>query len=298
MPTAPSSLDMLMNRPMGRGVALKRLFSRISDMSSLAIGAQQMVRLTRESASLDELQQLIQTDPSLVAQIVRRVNSPYYHLDAEVHELTVAARLLGFREFSNVAFTVYLSRMFSPPMDFGTFSMVGLWGHSVAVAAAAQLVSRVCGCATPADAFTAGLLHDIGLLLACRQMRRRFIQVVERIQDRTPTQNVERDIYSFDHAQLGGHIARTWEFPDSIVDAIAHHHQVENYSGPHKPLVYVVATANYLCSRAGWTSLGVHNVELPPNNTYRILGLDQIALSVIWDELADTLENACSLAEV
>ncbi len=298
MPSAPRSLNTLLNRPMGRGAALKRLFARIGDMSNLAIGAQQMVRLTRESASIEELQQLIQTDPSLVAQILRRVNSPYYHLDAEVHELTVAARLLGFREFSNVAFTVYLSRMFSPPMDFGTFSMAGLWSHSVAVAVAAQLVSRVCGCATPADAFTAGLLHDIGLLLTCRQMRRRFIQVVERIQNRAPTPGVERQIYSFDHAQLGAHIARTWEFRDNITDAIAHHHQVESYSGPHKPLVFVVATANYLCSRAGWTSLGVHNVELPPNNTYRVLGLDQIALSVIWDELADTLENATSLADV
>lgn len=298
MQPACSSLELLSNRPMGRGPALKRLFSRISDISNLAIGAQQIVRLSRGPSNLEALQELIQTDPSLVAQILRRINSPYYHLDAEVHDLTVAARLLGFREFSNMAFTVYLSRMFTPPMVFGTFSMSGLWGHSVATAAAAQLISRVCGCAAPADAFMAGLLHDIGLLLCCRHMRRRFIQVVDRIGGPTATPLIERQVYSFDHTQLGAHVARTWEFPEPFVDAISHHHDVESYSGEHTELVYVVAAANYFCSRSGWTSLGVHNVALPPNDTYRILGLDKIALSIIWSELADTLDKANSLAEV
>jgi putative nucleotidyltransferase with HDIG domain len=298
MPTVYESFDAVTNRPLGRGPALKRLFARISDMSSLAMGAQQIVRLCRGSSNLEHLQELIQTDPSLVAQILRRVNSSYYQLDTHVHDLTVAARLLGFREFSNLALTVYFSRMYSPPMSFGTFNMAGLWAHSVAVAAAAQLVSRVCGCAAPAEAYLAGLLHDIGLLLCCKQMRRRFMQVVEQVQGRRMTSHVERQVYSFDHAQLGAHVARNWEFPEPIVDTIEHHHDVESYTGPHASLVYVIVAANYFCSRAGWTSLGVHNVALPPDDTYRVLGLDQVALSIIWDELSVTLEKAAALAQL
>ncbi len=72
---------------------------------------------------------------------------------------------------------------------------------------------------------------------------------------------MEREIYSFDHAQLGAHVAKTWEFSDAIVDAIAYHHDVDRYDGAHRELVFVVAAANYLCSRAGWTSIGVHNVS-------------------------------------
>ncbi len=256
------------------------------------------MRLSRgPSGSLEELQELIQSDPSLVALLLRRVNSSYYCLDTEVHDLAVAANLLGFREFSNLAVTVYMSRMFAPAMSFSTFSMVGLWGHSVAVAAASHLVSRVCGCGIATDAYMAGLLHDIGLLLACRQMRRRFLQVVEQVQRNAPTCEIERQVYSFDHAQLGAHVARTWEFSDEIVDAIAYHHEVDRYNGPHRDLVFVVAAANYLCSRAGWTSMGVHNVSIPPDDTYRVLGLDEVALSIIWDELSPTLEKASLLAD-
>ena len=115
---------------------------------------------------------------------------------------------------------------------------------------------------------------------------------------RAPTPDVERQVYAFDHAQLGAFVAKSWEFPDAVVDAIGHHHEVDRYTGRHRELVYVVATANYFCSRAGWTSMGVHNVALPSDDTYRVLGLDQVALAIIWDELSPTLEKASYLANV
>jgi hypothetical protein len=61
-------------------------------------------------------------------------------------------------------------------------------------------------------------------------------------------------------------------------------------------MVQVVAVANYLCSRAGVTSLGVHNVLAPPDEVYADLGLDQVTLAIIWDELDTQLEKAASLA--
>jgi hypothetical protein len=82
------------------------------------------------------------------------------------------------------------------------------------------------------------------------------------------------------------------------VDAIQYHHDVEVYAGPHRELVFVVAAADYLCSRAGWTSMGIHNIPLPPDIVYRTLGLDQLALAIIWDELPPTLEKAASLATI
>ena len=110
--------------------ALQRLFARMTGASAFSANAQEIVQLAnRSSGSLEDLQRLIQTDPSLVALLLRRVNSAYYRLDQYVQDLTVAARLLGFREFRNLAITVYLSRMFEMPMDFGSFRTAGLWSH-------------------------------------------------------------------------------------------------------------------------------------------------------------------------
>jgi putative nucleotidyltransferase with HDIG domain len=283
---------------LGRRHAIERLFTRISDLSSLPAGARQLMQLTKNpDCELQDLQNLIQTDPSLVAQVLRRVNSSYYGLDKVVNDLLRATELLGLREVRNLAVTVYLSRMFEPSMSLGTFSRRGLWNHSVAVAATAHLVSRVCGHAVPADAYIAGLLHDIGLLLLNRQMRRYFAQVIEAVAEDVTTSEAEHGIYLFDHAQLGAYVAATWEFPRSVVDAIRFHHEVERCSGVTRDLVYVVAISNYLCSRAKWTSMGIHNVQPPPDRVYRELNLDQVALSIIWKELDSTLEKSSFLAE-
>jgi putative nucleotidyltransferase with HDIG domain len=267
--------------------------------SAFSANAQEIVRLAnRSTGNLEDLQRLIQTDPSLVALLLRRVNSAYYHLDQHVQDLTVAARLLGFREFRNLAITVYLSRMFEMSMDYGTFRTAGLWSHCVAVAAAAHLVSRVCSCGVPADAYIAGLLHDIGFLLIHRHVHRRFTQLVDRAQGAVSLLEEERGAYGFDHAQLGAYLARQWDFPAAVADAIQFHHDVNVYPGPHREFVCVVAATDYLCSRAGWTALGVHNLPLPPDSVYRALGLDHMALAVIWEELLPTLEKATSLAAV
>ncbi|NLX56411.1 MAG: HDOD domain-containing protein [Planctomycetaceae bacterium] len=280
-----------------RDPALERLFSRMTGASAFSANAREIVRLAnRSTGSLEELQKLIQTDPSLVALLLRRVNSPYYHLDRHVQDLTVAAHLLGFREFRNLAITVYLSRMFESPMEDGAFRTAGLWNHCVAVAAAAHLVSRVCGCGIPADAYIAGLLHDIGFLLIHRHVHRRFAQLVARARGALTILEEERSAYGFDHAQLGAYLARQWDFPAAVVDAVQFHHSVDTYAGPHLQFVSVVAATNYLCSRAGWTSLGVHSLPLPPDSVYRALGLDHLALTVIWDELLPTLDKATSLA--
>ncbi len=93
------TIELPAKRPLGRRLALKRLFNQTTDLSDLASGAQEILHLTKSSdKNLEGLQELIQTDPSLVAMILRRVNSSYYRLDAPVRDLPTAAKLVGFSE--------------------------------------------------------------------------------------------------------------------------------------------------------------------------------------------------------
>lgn len=280
-----------------RCAALERLFARIGDVSSLPATGQKILALVEDdNVQADELREAIQSDPVLVARILRRLNSSYYALSHKVADLKTAIGLLGLREIRNLALTVFVSRFFEPGVAHGTYKRENLWSHCVAVGAAARLVSRVCGRAAPEEAFIAGLLHDLGLILIEQTLRKQFITVVDSINPDTPTHVLETKILTFDHALLGGFVARKWNFPDQVADAITFHHQPWCYTGSHKDLVHVVAVANFLCSRAGITSLGVHNVATPPDEVFRGLGLDQVTLAIIWDELDTTLDKASALA--
>ena len=280
-----------------RHAALERLFSRIGDLAPLPAAAQKILALTQNpDVSLDELREAIQSDPVLVARLLRRLNSPYYSLSQKVVDLKTAVTLLGTREIRNLALTVFVSRYYENSASHGTYSRENLWSHCVGVGAAARLVARVCGRGVPEEAFIAGLLHDLGLILLDQSLRKHFHSVIESIDAATPTHIVETRLLTFDHAVLGGFVARKWNFPEPVVAAITFHHQPWCYTGPHKDLVNVVAVANYLCSRAGLTSLGVHNVTPPPDAVYAGLGLDQVSLAIIWDELETTLKKASALA--
>ncbi|MFN0019321.1 MAG: HDOD domain-containing protein [Pirellulaceae bacterium] len=283
--------------PSERRDALERLFQHIGNVASLPAVGQRVLALTEnETASSEELRDAIQGDPVLVARILRRLNSSYYGLSHKIADVRTAVNLLGVREIRNLAITVFMSKMFEEDASHGSYRREGLWSHSVAVGVCARLVSRVCGRSLPEEAYVGGLLHDIGLVLLDQTLRRHFVKVLEQISPTVPTCEVETQILSFDHAALGGYVAQRWNFPSQIVDAITYHHHPLAYSGPHKEMVYLVSIANYLCSRAGKTSLGVHNVAAPPDEVYSGLGLDHVSLTIICSELEATLDKAEALA--
>jgi HD-like signal output (HDOD) protein len=280
-----------------RTAALERLFARIGEVATLPAAAQRILTITENAdASLEELRDALQNDPILVARLLRRLNSSYYSLSQKVADLKTAVTLLGTREIRNLALTVFLSRFYEANASHGTYQRAALWSHSVGVGAAARLVARVCGRGAPEEAFISGLLHDIGLILIDQSLQRHFHRVIDNINPATPTHIVEARLLTFDHALLGGFVSRKWNFPEQVVAAITFHHLPWCYTGPHKDLVNVVAVANYLCSRSGLTSLGVHNVAPPPDSVYAGLGLDEVSLAIIWDELETTLQKASALA--
>jgi HD-like signal output (HDOD) protein len=280
-----------------RRLALERLFARIGEVASLPAAAERVLQITdSESVDANELCEAIQNDPVLVARILRRLNSSYYALSQKISDLKTAIGLLGLREIRNLALTVFVSRIYEGGESYGTYNRENLWSHSVGVGVASRLVARVCGLSGCEEAYIAGLLHDLGLILIDQSLSRHFQKLIDSIDEKTPTYIVESRMLAFDHAMLGGFVARRWNFPDSVADAIAFHHQPWCYDGQHKELVNVVAVANYLCSRAGVTSLGVHNCPPPPDDIYRGLGLDQVTLAIIWEELDAALEKASSLA--
>jgi HD-like signal output (HDOD) protein len=280
-----------------RQVALERLFARIGDVATLPSVAQKVLQLTTdENADAERLREAIQSDPVLVARILRRLNSSYYGLSQRISDIKAAIAILGMREIRNLAVTVFVGRLFDGGSPRGTYKRENLWSHSVGVAVAARLVARVCGHGACEEAYIAGLLHDLGFILLDQTLRRHFFKVLDALDDSTPTPIVENRLLGFDHAALGGFVARKWNFPESVAEAITFHHQPCAYEGAHKDLVNVVAVANYLCTRAGVTSLGIANVPQPPEAVYGELGLDQVTLAIIWEELDTALEKASALA--
>jgi len=77
------------------------------------------------------------------------------------------------------------------------------------------------------DAFTAGLVHDIGKLIIAKNLTRQFHEVVDEVRrsdPRQPLHAVERAHIGMSHGELGAYLLGVWGLPAPVVEAAAFHH--------------------------------------------------------------------------
>jgi len=270
---------------------MKQLFARISEASPMPPVARNIAQLTGDrSGDTDDLLRAAEDDPTLAKRVLRQLHSSSRAARNTVTDFQSVVTLLGPSKIRNLALTVYVSDLFRVDGTYLFYTRERLWSHLVRVAATAEMVSRVSGRGKPSDAYLGGLLHDIGYILMDEHLRQRFCRVIEQVDESISTLDVERELLKFDHAELGEFVVREWGFPEPVATAVRYHHEPKKHSGAYSETALVVTLANYFCCRAGFTSLGLHNVPPPTHEVYVGLGLTQEVLSAICEKLSPTLD--------
>jgi putative nucleotidyltransferase with HDIG domain len=178
-----------------------------------------MLEDPRTSAA--DLGRLIESDPALSTQVIRLANTAFYGLSGKVSSAWRAVTVLGLATVraiaTTAAFDLFSEKGRSVPDDF--------WPHSVTTAAAAAAIARRIGI-QPNDAFSSGLLHDLGAALVFRRAPRRYDAVLE-LMANDPTLaklDAERQEFGVTHAEVGAAALSVMRFPADMVEAIGSHH--------------------------------------------------------------------------
>ena len=276
---------------------IDRLFDRISEVSSLPDVALRIIELADDpNSEADDLLRTIRTDPALAMRIMRTVNSSYYALEEKVADLKQAITLLGMNEVRNLALTAYVAPLFRSTGQYRSYSRRGLWNHLVSVGLSARLIAETCGRVLPEEAYLSGLLHDVGLILIDQYMPRPFRRVLDRVSEGIPLCEAELQILGFDHANLGQFVSARWNLPERLSASIGLHHRAEQYAGPHRDMVSIVALANAFCHLKDVSSLGVRHAEMPSVGLFTQLGLRKGEVATILKRLDQVLSAANTLA--
>ena len=274
-------------------VLVKRLFARISEVSSLPAVALRIIEVANDSnTGAADLLEVVEFDAALATRIMRTVNSSYYSLQNKVADLRLAITLLGFKEIRNLAMTAYIAQLFKKSAHYGSYKREGLWNHLIGVGAVARLIAQVSKKVAPREAYLAGLLHDLGFILIDQYLHEPFCRVVDALEAQRPICELEHEILGFDHAELGEYVAERWNLPQQLIVAIRYHHAPEAYGGPHRETAYVVALANFFCHLKGHSALGVAQTVQPPTEWFTGLGLDRSQVARIWEQLDEALASA------
>ena len=185
------------------------------------ISAMRVMRMVDDpQASVAELARLIETDPALSAQVLRLANSPYYGLSKTVASAGRAVVLLGFTTVRALAVSAACGLLTTKERAYPP----GFWTHALASAVGAGAVARRAG-VSASEAFSAGLLHDIGTALLYRRDPDAHRQIVEHaVLEPHRLLELERKEFELDHTQAAGEALRTWRFPPAFVRAVSDHH--------------------------------------------------------------------------
>lgn len=204
-----------------------------------------LVSLTGADADTRDLLAAIDRDPALTARILRTANSSFFAQTRNVTSVTRAVVVLGLPMIRNL--TLGLTVWDATTSHISPQQARTLWEHSLAVAHAAQhFAARTRLCSGP-DAFTAGLLHDVGKLVLAKQFPDAYRPLLVQTAMTPLLPEMERAAVGHDHTEIGALLFERWRLPKILVDAVARHHDETLAPG----LAGLVAAANTLvgCGR-------------------------------------------------
>jgi HD-like signal output (HDOD) protein len=128
-----------------------------------------------------------------------------------------------------------------------------LWEHAVAAGVACGVIARSVSGFSRDEAFLSGLVHDVGKLVMYSQADALYQRVVEEVYaNERPSIEAEREVFGFDHAQVGFHLLRRWKLADRMSQAVGAHHDLSLAEADgSKPLASLIQVADSICHREG-----------------------------------------------
>lgn len=299
MPTAVSSQPLAADVADYRRIA-DEIVSRLGPLATLPTVTLRITQMANDPhATGDALDRLLASDPTLGARVLRVVNSAFYGLPGSISTTGAAIVRLGFAAIRNIAIAASLTRMFRGGKLGPTFDARDVWRHSVAVAEGASRLARLLprdGVArgAPDEALLAGLLHDLGLVVAMQGERESFTQLLEALEHNTDEryEAAERTHLGTTHAHLGAALASKWSFPPSLARVCAHHHDPMTLPESERTLAALVHVADHLAVQVGEGYTRTVQGELLDPAVVAWLGISQADLDALVELLPQATADA------
>lgn len=217
-----------------------------------------MPELKSPTTSTDRVGQIISRDVALTAKLMQLVNSSYFGLAQKVANPSHAAALLGLNMLKSLVLCAGVLNQFRQSHLTG-FSLEQVSQHSVEVGRLAnQLAQDIVGDELIADdALLAGLLHDIGQLTLATCPEVPYEAVLRAAQDQnTSIWRAEQAVLGLNHAEVGGYLLGSWGMPQTVVEAVALHHEPSTSGSTRFTALTAVHLANGILNQRYRASQG------------------------------------------
>ncbi len=225
------------------------ILASIKDLPSVPKVVFEVTRLLNDSkTATNRLSEVIGKDQGLTSKVLAIANSPLYGIKRMVSSIEFAVLILGFQEIKNiVAALSFADSIDVAPSDY--FNPQEFWLHSVLVATAARRISQQLGFEFGSEAFVAGLLHDLGILVIHKFFNTEFIQIIKKAKsEKMSILQAEVEVLGLTHQEIGRFLVEKWDLPLILCESLNYHH-APSEANENKYFVSVIHFVDYMTQR-------------------------------------------------
>lgn len=200
---------------------LEQLASKAVSLYTRPTVAMELVRLAEEpGVDAKALKECVARDPALACKVLRVVNSSLFGLNRPVGDLSQAIGLLGIKPLKLLVLGFNLpDALFA---EVAARELQWYWTNTLTRAVAARMLAEQLYHQAGDEAFIAGLLQDIGILVLLRELGEPYAKFLTGVIDeKCALAPLEQDTLGFDHVQLSAAVLGHWQLPERLVKAIA-----------------------------------------------------------------------------
>lgn len=232
-------------------------------------------------------------DQTLTSKMLRLVNSAFYGFPGRIGTVTQALIILGIDAVKGLIIT-------SNVFDTLTPEAYPLWRHSIMVSMACRNLALMLNIPDTKEiseeSAVAGLLHDIGHVIFFLEAPEEFKLLCETACKRgEPIWKIERELFDFDHSEIGKWICDKWTLPSKLGIPIGFHHEPEK-APEHRLRTSIVSAANIIVNALGCQGVQGTVLEDFPPIVIKDLTLTKETLKKVVQKIEPEMEGLSSLA--
>lgn len=265
----------------------QRFIKQVRNIPTLPNVLSQIIQtLDAPNASASDLERIVRNDQAITTKLLAVANSAYYGFYHQITTVRQAVVAVGFTEVRNVCLGLSLMGFLHPSTFPDRQTAEQLWLHSLATSEAARILAKHTNVCDPGQAFTAGLLHDIGKVIMAAFAAEKVKGLLSYAREQGCSYREAERTLELSHEQVGLELSQRWDLPPVLSQVIGKHHSLEP-DLEHLTVLAVVCAADYIVRSLGIGDSGNPDPPDLPGLALASMKIDLIELDEYGQEIKD-----------
>jgi len=211
-------------------ISPKKIVASIHEIGSLPQTLAAVLQVINDpNSGAKDIADVISKDLSLTTRVLKMVNSANYGRRTRVSRISEAVTVMGLNSIKVLTLSSSVFGMISGKELAEKFNIKLISRHLIETASIARSLAEKINYPDPEEAFVAGILHDVGIVLMVLYFKEKYCDLLGEL--RTGGRGIlesEKELFGFTHCDIGAELIESWKLPTRLAFVVQNHHVTDN----------------------------------------------------------------------